>query len=181
MLMNQSRNRLYRLALCAVFVALSFVLSMVQFLSLPFGGSITLFSMLAASFCGYFCGAKWGITAGVALGLLNMVTGSFFYHPVQVVLDYILAFGCLGLSGFFRNLKGGLYIGYIVAVSGRFLCSFLSGVVFFAEYAPEGMNPSVYSFVYNISYMGVEALLTLAILALSPVRKMLDTLKKMTD
>jgi thiamine transporter len=74
-------------------------------------------------------------------------------------------------------MKGGLYIGYIVAIMGRFLCSFLSGFLFFGEYAPEGMNPVVYSFIYNITYIGVEGILTLIVLALPPVRKALEVEK----
>ncbi len=175
--MSKRSKNVYCLTLCAVLIALSFVLSLIKFLDLPYGGSITLFSMLVASLAGYFCGPKWGIIAGVALGLLNLITDPQVYFPVQVLLDYILAFGCLGLSGFFRNMKGGLYIGYIVAIMGRFLCSFLSGFIFFGEYAPEGMNPVLYSFVYNIIYIGVEGLLSLVVLALPPVRSALEVQK----
>lgn len=176
--MSKQSNKVYCLTLCAVLIALSFVLSMIKFLDLPYGGSITLFSMLAASLAGYFCGPKWGILAGTALGLLNLITDPSIYYPAQVFLDYILAFACLGLSGFFRNMKGGLYIGYIVAIFGRFLCSFLSGFLFFGEYAPEGMNPVLYSFVYNITYIGVEGILTLIVLALPPIRHALELQKE---
>ena len=86
--------------------------------------------------------------------------------------------GCLGLSGFFSNKKNGLYIGYIVAIIGRFICSFLSGFLFFGEYAPEGMNPVWYSFLYNIFYIGGEGVLTLLVLALPPVKNTIFRLKK---
>ena len=138
---QNSKGNLYSLVLCAILIALSFVLGMVKIIPMPYGGSITLFSMLAATLTGYFCGPKWGLTSGVALGLLNLIIDPVILFPMQVLLDYVLAFGCLGLSGFFSNKKNGLYIGYIVAIIGRFICSFLSGFLFFGEYAPEGMNP----------------------------------------
>ena len=171
------KRPVYSLVLCAILIALSFVLSLVKIIPMPYGGSITLFSMLAASLAGYFCGPKWGITSGVALGLLNLIIDPVLLFPVQIVLDYILAFGCLGLSGFFANKKYGLFTGYAVAIAGRFVCSFLSGFIFFGEYAPDGMNPVVYSFLYNILYIGGEGVVTLIVLAVPPVKNMLYKLK----
>ena len=161
-----------------ILIALSFVLGMVKIIPMPYGGSITLFSMLAATLTGYFCGPKWGLTSGVALGLLNLIIDPVILFPLQVILDYVLAFGCLGLSGFFSNKKNGLYIGYVVSILGRFACSFLSGFLFFGEYAPEGMNPIWYSFLYNIFYIGGEGVLTLIVLALPPVKNTIFRLKK---
>ena len=175
---QNSKRNLYSLVLCAILIALSFVLGMVKIIPMPYGGSITLFSMLAATLTGYFCGPKWGLTSGVALGLLNLIIDPVILFPLQVLLDYVLAFGCLGLSGFFSNKKNGLYIGYIVAIIGRFICSFLPGFLFFGEYAPEGMNPVWYSFLYNIFYIGGEGVLTLLVLALPPVKNTIFRLKK---
>ena len=165
------------LVLCAVLIALSIGLNEIKLLHLPYGGSITLLSMLAATMAGYFCGPKWGLLSGLALGLLNLVIGGYVIHPVQLLLDYILAFTALGLSGFFSDSKNGLYIGYIVAVVGRFICSFLSGFIFFGEYAPEGMNPMLYSFVYNGITIGVEGIITLVILAIPVVHNNIYRLK----
>lgn len=165
------------LALCALLIALSFVLGMIKIIPMPYGGSITLFSMLAATLSGYFCGPKWGIASGVSLGLLNLIIDPVLLFPMQVLLDYILAFGCLGLSGFFAEQKYGLYTGYMLSIVGRFLCSFLSGFIFFAEYAGE-MNPMVYSFLYNIFYIGGEGMLTLIVLTLPPVKNTIYRLKK---
>ena len=174
---NTTRNKIYCMALCAVLIAMSIALNQVKIIHMPYGGSVTLFSMLAATLTGYFCGPKWGITSGIALGLLNIIIGGYIIHPAQLILDYFLAFGCLGVSGFFRNMKGGLYTGYSVAVTLRFICSFLSGFIFFAEYAPEGMNPVWYSFIYNLMYLWGEGVLTLAVLCLPPVKSALARLK----
>lgn len=171
-----ANKSVYCLALCAVLIALSFVLGMIKIIPMPYGGSITLFSMLTATLAGYFCGPKWGIASGISLGLLNLIIDPVLLFPMQVVLDYILAFGCLGLSGFFSKRKYGLYIGYTVSIIGRFLCSFLSGFIFFAEYAGE-MNPIIYSFLYNIFYIAGEGILTLIVLALPPVKNTIYRLK----
>ena len=96
----------------------------------------------------------------------------------QVLFDYPLAFGALGLSGFFSNRKFGLQIGYIVGVLGRFVFSTLSGVIFFAAYAPEGMNPWVYSTQYQGSYLGTEAIVTLIIISLPPFTRALNLVKR---
>ena len=95
----------------------------------------------------------------------------------QVILDYPLAFGALGLSGLFCDKRFGLQIGYVIGVIGRFVCSTLSGVIFFADYAPEGMNPWVYSIAYQGSYLGVELLLTLIVISIPPVAKALSLVK----
>ena len=55
---QNSKRNLYSLVLCAILIALSFVLGMVKIIPMPYGGSITLFSMLAATLTGYFCGPK---------------------------------------------------------------------------------------------------------------------------
>ena len=166
------------LVLCAILIALSIGLNQIKLLHLPFGGSITLLSMLAATLAGYFCGPKWGLISGLALGLLNLAFGGYVVHPIQLILDYILAFTALGLSGFFSETKNGLYIGYAVSVVTRFFCSFLSGFIFFGEYAPEGMNPALYSFAYNGISIGAEGVITLIILAIPVVHDTIYRLKK---
>lgn len=170
-------NRTKKMVLCAILIALSVILGEIKIIHMPFGGSITLFSMLAATLTGYFCGWRWGLSSGLVIGLLNLVFGGQVIHPIQLVLDYILAFTVLGLSGFFQNKKGGLYIGYIVSVLSRFFISFLSGWIFFGSYAPEGMYPWAYSFVYQASYILPEMAITLVVLLIPAVHKTIFRLK----
>ena len=96
----------------------------------------------------------------------------------QVLFDYPLAFGALGLSGLFCDKKWGLQIGYVVGVLGRFIFSTLSGVIFFADYAPEGMNPWVYSTIYQGAYLGTELIMTLIVISIPPVTKALSLVKQ---
>lgn len=167
-----------QLVFCAVSIALATVTSFIKLASLPFGGSITLFSMLFVSLIGYFYGAKTGLITGVAYGVLQLITGPYIYAPLQVLLDYPFAFGALGLSGFFRHKKHGLVIGYIVGVTGRYLCHVISGYVFFAEFAPEGMNPLVYTLGYNLTYILPEMLVTVLILYIPAVYQAVGQVKR---
>ena len=97
--------------------------------------------------------------------------------PLQVLLDYPLAFGALGLSGFFWHRKNGLIIGYVAGTVGRYVCHVLSGYIFFAEYAPEGMNPLAYTLGYNLTYILPEVIATVAILSIPSVMKALGQVK----
>ena len=155
----------------AMCISLSFVLSYIRLLHMPQGGSITPGSMLPIMVYAYWYGPRKGILAGVAYALLQMIQDAYFVHPVQILLDYILAFGVLGCAGFFRK---NLYVG--VAVSGllRFLSHFLSGAIFFAEYAPEGMNPWLYSLGYQASCIlpDLAICLVLAVLLHKTIERM---------
>ena len=115
----------------AMAIALATVIAtVIKLPSLPNGGSVTLFSMLIICLVGYWYGPVTGIIAAVAYGVLQFITGPYVVHPLQVLLDYPLAFGALGLSGFFYKKKNGLVIGYIVGVCGRFVMHMISGLIF---------------------------------------------------
>jgi thiamine transporter len=176
---STASKSLTQLVLCAILIGLATVLGMFKIFHLPLGGSITMFSLLAATLCGYYCGTVKGIVAGLSLGLLNFILGGYVLHPVQVALDYFLAYGALGLSGLTSKTKNGLTTGFLIGVSGRFLCSFLSGWIFYGEYAPEGMNAMIYSFLYQLSYLGVEAFITVIIINIPAVKNSLQKLKAM--
>ncbi len=102
-------------------------------------------------------GPKVGVFSGVVFGMAQMLLDGWFYSPVGMILDYPLAFGALGLAGIFRKTP---LIGVVVSLATRFLSHFISGVVFFGMYAPEGMSPIVYSAVYNGSYMLPEMVIS---------------------
>jgi|WetSurMetagenome_2_1015567.scaffolds.fasta_scaffold183632_2 thiamine transporter len=143
------------LAEIIIFVALSGALALIShsFFRLPEGGSINL-GMLPIFWLALRRGPKIGIFAGAVLGVVDLAFGPFIVHPIQFILDYPLAFACLGLAGFFRNLRAvGPVLGVVVGGTGRFLCHFTSGVVYFANYAPPGSNVFVYSAAYNATYM----------------------------
>ncbi len=156
----------------ALSVALAFVLSFIKLLDLPFGGSISL-EMVPLILFALRQGAAAGIITGAVYGMLNLAVDPFIVHPVQVLFDYPIAFGALGLAGLFKPTTLGTILGALAATAARFAAHFVSGVVFFASYAPEGWNPLVYSAVYNAVYL-VPGL----IIALVGVRLLLSALER---
>ncbi len=173
-------NAVKKLVFSAMGIALATVTSYIKIWEMPMGGSITLLSMLFICLIGYWFGARYGIITGIAYGLLQFIIDPYMLSIPQMLFDYPLAFGALGLSGFFCNRKYGLQLGYIAGVLGRFIFSTLSGVIFFASYAPDNMNPWVYSTLYQGSYLGTEGIITLIIISLPPVTKALNSIKKQT-
>jgi thiamine transporter len=143
------------LAEIIVFVALAGALALIShsFFNLPQGGSINL-GMVPIFWLALRRGPKIGIFAGAVLGVVDLAIEPFVVHPIQFVLDYPLPFACLGLAGFFKKFQTyGPVAGTVVGGTARFLCHFTSGVVYFGNYAPEGMSPVVYSILYNGTYM----------------------------
>ena len=178
---NSKKMSAKQLTFCAVAMALALVTSFIKVASLPMGGSITLFSMFFMCFIGYLYGPKLGIMTGVAYGILQLIIEPYIYSPLQVLLDYPLAFGALGMSGFFSKKKFGLTTGVIVGILGRYICHVISGYVFFASYAPEGMNPMIYTLGYNATYIVPELIATVIVVSLPPVMKALKYVKTMAN
>ncbi len=143
----------------ALMVALAFGLSFIKLYSAPYGGSVTLGSMIPILFYAARRGVAPGLAAGVAHGLLQLIVEPFIYHPVQVILDYPLAFGLLGLAGLFGERVA---VGATVGIGGRFVSHFLSGVIFFASSA-QG-NPYVYSALYQAGYLVPELIISVLII-----------------
>ncbi len=178
-----SRSRTMKtreLVYSAIAIAIAVVLSYVKIVAMPQGGSITLFSMLFIAVIGYWFGTVQGVICGITYGLLQLALGPWVMHPVQILLDFPLAFGMLGFAGLMRNTQNGLMKGLIIGAFGRFICHFISGVVFFASYAEgTGLGPVGYSIGYNLAYIAGEVFLTLIILMVPQVTDAFKQLKKM--
>ena len=150
-------------AFAAVSLAVSYALSFIKIFSMPQGGSITPASMLPLLIFAYYFGWKKGLIVGIIYSILQIMQSPQIFHPLQVLLDYPLAFSSFFVAGFFRRLgKGGFFIGTGLYGILRFLCHFLSGAIFFGVWAPEGMNVWLHSFVYNSTVL-IELALTLAL------------------
>ncbi len=182
---KNTRTNILALVETAMMAALAVGLELLcQFLPSPwaYGGSISL-GAIPIIYLSYRRGWKWGLSAGFVYSCVQMMLG-FYVPPANtflsivlcVLLDYVLAFTALGLASVFAAPfdKSGKtaprLAGYIVGAVGasalRFVCSFLSGVVLWESYAPEGMNVWVYSLVYNGSYMLGNAAIAAVILFL---------------
>lgn len=177
---SEGRLTTRQLAFCAMAIALGTVLSNIKLFHFPYGGSITLLSMLVICLPGYFFGLGAGILTGIAYGVLQLLIDPYVLYPLQLVVDYLLAFGALGLSGLFSNARNGLIKGYIAAVLGRYVFAVVSGWIFFGVYAWEGWAPLPYSLAYNATYIFSEAAITVIILLLPPVKEAMGSVKKMT-
>ncbi len=166
-----------QLVYSAAAIALAVTGSMIKLYEMPMGGSVTMMSMFFIVLIAYWYGPYVGVMTAVAYGLVQFVTEPVFYTLPQMLLDYPLAFGALGLAGFFHRKRYGFQIGYIAGVCGRFVFSTLSGWIFFASYAPEGMHPLVYSVAYQASYLIPEVLVTLIVVSIPSVAKALAYVK----
>ena len=166
-----------QLVVCAMAVALAMVTSMLKIYSFPFGGSVTLFSMLFICFVGYLYGPATGMLTGAAYGVLQLLIEPYIYFPLQVLVDYPLAFGALGLSGCFSKSKHGLVKGYLCGVLARYVFAVISGWLFFGEYAWDGWAARPYSLVYNGCYIFAEAALTVLVLSIPAVSKAMKKVK----
>lgn len=170
-----------KITICAMMVALAIVLAWLSNM-LPFkwlqGGSITLASMVPIVVASIMVGTKWGMLTSVAYAVLQMLLGGISAPPVQnfvsyllvIMLDYIIAFGVLGLAGFFYNIFGkkdfAMPVSACIVTALRFICHFLSGIIIWGVYAPEGQSVFVYSVLYNGGYMLPEIIITTVVTAL---------------
>ena len=165
------------LTVSALMIALATVLGQIKVFSMPQGGSVTLFSLLPIIACGYLLGTRRGVMAGFCVGLINLIFGPYVIHPVQLLLDYPIAFGAMGLSGLAANMKNGLTKGYIIGIISRYICAVPSGVIFFGEYAPEGFNAWTWSLWYNLTYLAAEGAITLIVINIPAVKNMFNNFK----
>ena len=178
------KNRTFsarRLAYCAMAVALAYVTSFIKPFELPYGGSVTLLSMLFIVLVGNWYGVKTGVLVGFAYGVLQFLQEPYFLSLFQVCCDYVLAFAALGLSGLFRKRKNGLLIGYIAAVLARGFFHSLGGYLYWMDYMPENFPQSLrmlYPIIYNYSYLLAEGVITVIIIRLPAVSNALERIRK---
>lgn len=162
-------NRTRALVYGALCITLAFVLSYFKLFSMPFGGSITLFSMLPIFVYAAYFGPAAGLLAGLAYALLQVVQGAYIVHWAQFVLDYFVAFTILGVAGFFPDRPR---LGSAVGGFSRMLVSTVSGAIFFADAGLDYgiVNPWWYSFLYNGLTIGVDTLLCVLVLCIPALR-----------
>ena len=174
-MINTRMKRIFTLCECALMLALAVVLSYIKFFSLPFDGSITLFSMLPICLISIKYGISWGLGTAFCYSWFQILQGGVFgwgLTPTMLIaslfLDYILAFSVLGLAGIFRK-KGylGMLAGVVMVCALRFLVHFLAGVILWAnleQFVAFGRewvgHPVLYSICYNGIYMLPETILT---------------------
>lgn len=148
--MGQSKTRM--IAEAGVAIAIAQVLSFITLFHMPQGGSIKAASLVPLMIFAYRWGGTRGIWAGVVYGVLHFLLGfKSSIHYLSIILDYLVAYGAIGVCGYFKDNITGIVSGSIVAIALRWFTSVTSGAVVFASYAPQGQNPWIYSMIYNAS------------------------------
>lgn len=173
------KTKLRMLVEGGIMIALAMVLSMIRLYKMPQGGSVTAASMMPIMLFAMRWGVPKGVLVGTLYGILQFIMEPYTISPIQMLLDYPIAFGALGLAGIVRGLLkdnkrrikwvvSGCALGMLL----RTLSHVVSGAIFFKEYAG-AMNPWLYSIQYNASYMAVELVITSIIIYViwQPVEK----------
>lgn len=159
-------------------IALAFILDMLKIYTLPNGGgSISLGSMIPIFLISFIYGPSIGLFTGFLFGILKLIINPYILNPIQVLFDYPLPFMAVGIAGFFKNK----YLGATLGMLLRFVCHFISGVIFFGSYAPAGTSPIIYSIAVNGFAVGGELLICLTLLAFLPIDKLIKRLKSNTS
>ncbi|MBQ9228454.1 MAG: energy-coupled thiamine transporter ThiT [Eubacterium sp.] len=206
-----------RLTTTGVLIALGTILSLVKVFEWFFGGSITLASMVPLCVLGYMYGVKWGLFSGFIFSVIQAILGatssqafagmydsenptkSVLQIVAMALLDYIVAFSVIGLSGMFKNKiknpTASIALGSGVAVLLRLAAHFLSGFILWGSYAEwfftdvmaNGSGEKIlntfsgnalaalYSLIYNAAYMIPELIITVVVvvvlMSVKPLRK----------
>lgn len=179
--MTRTKEKTIKIAICAIMIALGTALSFIKLYDSPLGGSVTLFSMTPILFIGFKYGPAWGFISAFVYSILQLLFGlsAVTYVPtptgvaVCIILDYIIAFTVLGITGFYKRKKINLLtviIGSLNACILRFISHFLCGGIIWYEITKNGAwNDTVfkyskwmYSFIYQCSYLAPETILVLA-------------------
>lgn len=179
-----------RLVECGVLIGLAVALSLVKIVELPFGGSLTLCSMLPILLISYRHGVKWGLGSGLIYAVIQLLLDvgkipSWGISTIGIVgcilFDYLIAFTVLGLAGIFGSNKLWKYIvGMIFASVLRYISHVISGTLIFGQFAPpEFANPLVYSLTYNsFVFFDIGLCIVVGIAIYYPLKKYLVEPKK---
>ena len=167
-------------------IALAYVLSFIRIYEMPWGGSVTLLSMFFVTFVGYLFGPGVGFSAAFVFSILQFIQsgGTYMLSPFQVCCDYFFAFTALGASGFFKGKKNGLLIGYLTAVLLRGIFHTVGGYIYWMDYMPESFPASlaaIYPICYNFAYLLPEAVITVIVIMLPPVKKAIESVRAMAE
>lgn len=172
---KQKNQRVVTLCECAIMVALATVLSMIKFLDLPYGGSVTAFSIVPLVVISYRHGIKWGLITGFAFSLIQLLLGSSTLSYATsivaaiaiIMLDYILAYTFVGISGIFRNLIKNPVVaavtGTIMVCVIRYIFHVISGCTVWAGVSIPSSDGLIYSLSYNATYMLPETIINSAV------------------
>ncbi len=160
---------------CSMMIALSTVFSLVKIIDMPYGGSVTIASMLPIVIAAYRHGFLWGLGTALANSVIQLLLGvnnlSYFttWQSILaiILLDYIVAFGVFAISGLFRRIEKrqnlAFLYGILVASILRYICHVVSGATVWAGLSIPTNAALIYSLSYNATYMIPETIVLIAV------------------
>ena len=169
-----------KITFCGLSIALAFICSYIKVFSMPTSGSVTLLSMFFICMPGLIYGGYVGIVSSFAFACITYVVSGYYVSIPQIICDYFLAFGLMGACGFLTENKIDISIAFCFGCFIRFVFSTISGIMFFADYAPENINPIIYSITYNGLYIFAEMVITLILLNIPSTRRLLNNIRQMS-
>lgn len=172
--MKKTNNKLVWLTESAIMIALATILSVLKIFDLPYGGSITVGSMLPMIIIAYRYGIGKGMITGLVYSVIQLLFGldSLSYATSKaaliaiIMLDYIIAFAVTGLGGAFKkafknNQTAGIMSGAALVCVLRFICHVISGCTVWAGVSIPSSDGLIYSLSYNATYMLPETIIVL--------------------
>ncbi|MCM3585212.1 energy-coupled thiamine transporter ThiT [Mesobacillus maritimus] len=175
-----NKLRLVAMIEAAFFAAIAMVLDLLP--SITIAPAVTIsFSMVPIFIMAFRWGFKVSFLSGFLWGLLQLTTGNFYFLSIiQFLIEYFIAFAFIGFAGFFhpviqKALKQGsklavsiwIVVAVFVGSLARYFWHFIAGVVFWGDYAPEGMSPVMYSFAMNgLAMLGAAVLCSIVLVIL---------------
>ena len=178
---NQANTK--SIVYAGICVAASFALSFIKF-EFPYGGSVTVMSFVPVLVYAYFFGPVRGLAAGFVYGILQFIQSPWILTPMSFILDYLLAFSCIGLMGFAskltKNTTANLLFGTAITFFARLVMHVLAGIIYFqhgivADGIPAG-SAFVYSLCYNVIYIAIDCALCLVAFFLLERKKAISRL-----
>lgn len=171
--MQRTRNK--KLVEAALMIALATVLSILKLVDLPYGGSVTMASMLPILILSYRNGLGWGLGGALVYAVIQQLLGlktlSYFTTPDSVIaiilLDYIIAFTVVGLGGIFKRVTKkqttAIVLGAVCTCLLRYICHVISGATLWVGLSIPDSAALLYSLGYNATYMLPETIVLAAV------------------
>ena len=168
-------SKLQRLTFSSLLISMSLILSKIEIsLFFPFGGSITLFSLVPLIIISVRFGHRWGAFCGAVLGILHLITTNLKFQGfniisviISVFLDYIISYMIIGLCSYFeskqKNSKYKLYKSFFCVFISKFFVHVLSGIIVWGPFLKKNfIQTIIYSVLYNLSYLGPEMIINIS-------------------
>lgn len=166
------------MAIIGIMAAITILLNLVKLVPFPQGGGFSLLSVLPIMILSIVFGMEEALLCAIIVAALQAILKPPFF-PLQLPLDYFGSMMAIAFTPMFGVLKKSrLTLGASLAGFLSVMFSVLSGVIFFGEFAPEGMNVWKYSIGYNFLGYGVEVLLSIIVLNLLPMKSLKQILKR---